>query len=217
MTDPSPISPMSRTPPAAISAKSASTSPMLKDRRARADLDAAGSEGRIGAGDRDGECLEPDDVLRTARHVRLAGRDHRRDPAVEGRLDEVDRPLAGREVADDRVGVRVDEAGDDGRPFGVDDDVGVVAITHAVADGIDPAVDDRDRVAIDERRVDVARDDPADAGDQRLHSGRLSAGRPRRRRPQRRDRRSAHAAGPRSSRPGPAAARRRRAHRGPRS
>ena len=54
-----------------------------------------------------------------------------------------------------------------------------------------------DRVAVDQRRVDVARDDLPDAGDQRPH-GRLSGDRPRRRRPPRPGPRSGRAAGPRS-------------------
>ena len=41
-------------------------------------------------------------------------------------------------VAEDRVGVRVDEPGHDGRAVGIDDDVGVAG--QAAPDGLDPAV-----------------------------------------------------------------------------
>ena len=94
--------------------------------------------------------------------VHLAGRDHRRDAAVERRLDEVDSPLARREVAEDRVGVRVDEAGDRRRALGIDDHVDASS-SRPSPDRLDPAVLDEDRVGVDERRVDVAGDDRPDA------------------------------------------------------
>ena len=167
---------------------------VLEDRRSGPYLHATRPERGIRPGDGDGQRLQPDDVLGPARHVRLAGRDHRRDPAVERRLDEVDRPLARREVADGRVRVRVDEAGHDRRPARVDDDVGRLVVEVA-SHRLDPTVDDRDRVAVEQRRVDVARDDLADAGDQRPHDRCLSAGRPRPRRRPPRALRSVHAAG----------------------
>ena len=165
LTLPSPISPTSVTPAAAISAKSCSSRPELEDRRAGVDLHAGGPQVRVRLGRDDRERLQPDDVLRPARQVDLAGRDHRGHAAVQARLDEVDRLLARREVAEDRVGVGVDQAGNRRRALGVDRLVERrprrVAVEPA-PDGRDPAVLDQDRVGVRERRVDVAGDERPD-------------------------------------------------------
>ena len=89
--------------------------------------------------------------------VDLAGRDHRRHAAVEAGLDEVDRPLARREVAEHGMDVRVDQARERRRALRVDDDVGVVV--EPAPDRDDPAVLDEDRVGVEQRRGDVAGDD----------------------------------------------------------
>ena len=150
-TDPSPISPMSLTPPAAISAKSASTSPCSRIGAPARTLTPPGRNVAYARCATIASALSPTMSFGRPGHVDLAGRDHRRDPAVEAGLDEVDRPLAGREVADDRVGVRVDQAGERRRAVRVDDDVGAVLV-QAAADRRDPPVLDEDRVGVDERR-----------------------------------------------------------------
>ena len=76
----------------------------LQDRGAGVDLDAGRAGVRVALRRDDRERLQPDDVLRPAREVDLAGRDRRRHAAVEAGFDEVDRPLARREVAEDRDG-----------------------------------------------------------------------------------------------------------------
>ena len=163
-----------------------------QDRGAGVDFDPARPDVRVAVSDGDGERLEAHDVLRSARQVDLAGRDHRGDTPMERRFDEVEGPLPRCEVAEDRVGVRVDEPRDHGRPAGVDDDVGVVV--QPAPDRLDPPVADDDGIGVEERPVDVARDDLADPGDQRTHGPRLSARRLRRRRPLPGARRSASAA-----------------------
>ena len=187
---------MSRTPPAAISAKSASTSPCSRIGApartltppgrnvayVRAIAMASALSPTMSFG-RPGTCGSPAEII----VVTPPWRDDSMKSSVRWRG--VKSPTTGWACESMRPGMTV-------VPLASMTTVGVAAIAHAVADRIDPAVDDRDRVAIDERRVDVARDDPADAGDQRPHRGRLSAGRPRRRRPQRQDRRSARCGRP---------------------
>ena len=166
-TEPRPISPTSLTPARAISAKSSSTSPSSRMGAPACIFTPAGRTFCIRLGRDDGERLEADDVLRAARQVHLARRDHGGDPAVEARLDEVHRPLARREVAEDGMAVGVDEARNDRGPRRVDDGVGV-AVEAAPHRG-DPPIVDRDGVAVEQRKRDVARHDLSDVHDERLH------------------------------------------------
>src|SRR2546430_14594880 len=66
------------------------------------------------------------------RSVQLTSRDQRGDPTVHVVGDPRLRVLGRRELADRRMGVRVDEARHRGDPAGVDDDVGGAADPGAV-------------------------------------------------------------------------------------
>src|SRR5216683_527589 len=100
--------------------------------------------------------------------MHLARRDHGGDPAVEPGLDEVHGSLTRGEVAEDGVTVRIDEPGDHRAALGVDDGVGL--IFEPGAHGRYPAVCDGDAIALEERALDVTRDDQTDILDQRLHA-----------------------------------------------
>ena len=81
-----------------------------------------------------------------------------------------DGALARRVVAEGDVDVGIDQARDRGGPVGVDDDVRALHLARADgADGNDPAFVHEDRVAVDERRMPVARDDAADIDDRGAH------------------------------------------------
>ena len=179
--------------------------PELQDRRAGPDLDATWTDVGVAVVHRDRQGLQADDVLRATRQVDLARRDHRGHAAVQRGLDEVRGPLARRVVAEDRVRVGVDEAGHDGRPMSIDDDVRVGL--EPAPDRLDAPVGDDDRVGIEQRGGDVARDELADPGDQGAHAAPLSGGRLRRRHRPPAARRPARTAGRRWSPPAPAAAR----------
>jgi len=64
--------------------------------------------------------------------------------------------------------MRIDEPRDHRAALGVDDGVGL--ILEPLPHGDDPTVGDGDAVALDERALDVARDDQADILDQSLHA-----------------------------------------------
>ncbi len=142
--------------------------PQLQDRRAAVDLHACGTEGGPRLRRHDRERLEPGDVLRAARKVDLAGRDDRRDPAMQARLDEALGLLARREVAEHRVRVGVDQARDRRRALRVDDLVDALG-GQAAPHRLDSAVGDEDRIGVRERRIDVAGDDGADVANQGPH------------------------------------------------
>ena len=90
----------------------------------------------------------------------LASRDRAGDATVEHRVVDVEGPLAGREVAQRGVAVRVDQAGDRGRPGGIDDDID--GLVRGIADRGDPPILDEDRRRVGERVRDVAGDDRPD-------------------------------------------------------
>jgi len=114
--------------------------------------------------------------LTPAGQVDLTGRDDGRDAAVEAGLDEVERLLARGEVAEHRVGVRVDQTGDRRRAPGIDQLVDVarrcgVAVQRAT-DRRDATVLDQDRIGVGERRLAVAGGDRSDVDDQGAHGRR---------------------------------------------
>src|SRR4029079_16451941 len=77
-------------------------------------------------------------------------------------------------VAEHGMDVGVDQTGERGRALAVDDDVGI-RIEPPTDRGYPPVLD-QDGVGVEQRGRDVARDDLAEAGDQRAHRGRAAAG-----------------------------------------
>ena len=164
-----PISPTRSTPAAAISRKSASVSPGSSSTAPACTFTPDGRSVRERRVREDRERLHPGGIGRTARRVRLARRDHRRRPAVQVRVDEVDLELSRREVAEHRMRVVVAEAGRHGRAGGVDHGVDARSIgARRVPDVGDRAVADDDRVAVGDRRRDVPARDRADVADQEV-------------------------------------------------
>ena len=82
----------------------------LQQDGARVHLDARRTQVRERLVRQDRERLHARGIGRATRRVRLAGRDHRRRPAVQVRIDEVDLELSRREVAEHRMRVVVAEA-----------------------------------------------------------------------------------------------------------
>ena len=180
LTDPRPTSPTRLTPAAASSAKSCSSRPSSRIGAPAWTLTPAGRTLAKARTRDDRERLQAHDVLGTPGQVDLARRDHRRHAAVQLRLDEVGRALARRPVAEHGMDVGVDQARERGRALAVDDDVRV--LVDPAPDGRDPPVLDQDRVGVEQGRGDVARDDLAEARDQRAHAarrGRVGARAPR--------------------------------------
>src|SRR6058998_2080196 len=112
--------------------------------------------------------ISPTSVTPAAGQVHLPRRDRGRDAAVHHRVDEVDRALARREVAEHRVDVGVDEARQHRRPMGVDH--GVRVVVEPAAEPDDRSVPDHQRVAVQERAPDVPAHELADVSNERLHT-----------------------------------------------
>ena len=132
-------------------------------------LHAAGAEVVEGALCGDGQRLETHDVLRAAGQVHLTGGDHRRHAAVHRRIDPAELVLPRRPVAEHRVHVAVHEAGCDAGLARIDGDLraGRVAI-GLLADGDDQAVVDDESIGLEDRVVDVSRQQEADVLDDDL-------------------------------------------------
>ena len=142
---------------------------LLDHRRAGMDLHAGRAHGVEGALGRHRQRLEADDVLGPAGQMDLAGRDHRGDAAVEEAVDPVELVLARRPVAEHRMDVAVDQAGRQGRAFGVDHGVGPAGIQVAfLAEAVDPAVHGDDAVGVQDRLRQIAGQHQPDIADDRL-------------------------------------------------
>ena len=164
-----PISPTRSTPAAAISPEVGLGEPGLQQHGARVHLHAGRPQVRERLVREDRERLHPGGIGRTAGRVGLPRGDHRRRPAVQVRVDEVDLELPRREVADHRMRVVVAEAGRHGGAGGVDHGVDARSIgTRGVPDVGDRAVADDDRVAVGDRFGDVPARDRADVADQEV-------------------------------------------------
>ncbi len=138
-------------------------------RRAGMNLHAAGAQRPERALREDRHRLQADDVARPAGHVHLAGRDHRGDAAVEIAVDPADLVLPRRPVAGDGMNVAVDQAGRDGGAVGVDDGGGAFGVdVLGAADRRDLAVDGDDRVGVEDRLLQGAREQQPDIADHQL-------------------------------------------------
>jgi len=132
----------------------------------------AGAEGVEGALRGDGERLHADHVLGTPGQMHLAGRDHGGDAAVQVAVDPVHLLLARRPVAEHRVDVAVDEAGRHGRALGAHDRLGAADVeVLQAADRQNAAAVAQDRVGIEDRLAQVARQQEADIPDDELARG----------------------------------------------
>ena len=163
-TEPRPTSPSKVTPAAANSAKSLSTMPCSSTGAPASTFTPAGRALKKARWAVIGQGLQANDVLRPAGQVHLAGRDHRGDAAVQEALDPADLVLPRRPVAEDRVDMAVHQAGRDGAAMRVDHAVGRAAPGQfgGAADAGDPAILDQDRIGIEQRRGEVAREQQAD-------------------------------------------------------
>src|SRR5271170_1418033 len=94
--------------------------PRFDDRRAGVNLDAARAERRETTLRIYGHGLEADDVARPAGRMYLAGRHHRRDAAVQARIDPAELALTRRPISSHRMDVAVDQTGSERNAIGVD-------------------------------------------------------------------------------------------------
>ena len=89
---------------------------------------------------------------------------------MEIALQKANRALARRVVAERDMHMRIDEAGDRGRPVRVDDDVTAVHLGgRGGADGYEFALVRNDRITGNERLSPVAGNNGADIGDGDAH------------------------------------------------
>ncbi len=150
---------------------------VFDDRRPGMHFDAGRAKGRKGPLRGDGECLDPDDVARSAGHVHFAGGDHRGDAAMQARVDPAELILARRPVAGNRMHMAVDKAGDERRPVGIDHGRGVVAVDVLLAsDGGDATVDGNQRISVKDRLFESARQEQPDVADHQLGRTAFSGG-----------------------------------------
>ena len=156
LTLPSPISPTSVTPPAAISAKSCSSSPSSRIGAPALTFTPAGRRFAYAFAATIASAFSP--MTSFGRPGRWTSPAEMTEVTPPCRPDSMkfEHLLAGREVAEDRVGVRVDQPGHRRRALGVDRLVDPTARARVAVqpapDGRDPAVLDQDRVGVGERR-----------------------------------------------------------------
>src|SRR5262249_52746821 len=118
------------------------------------------------------ERLDTDDVLRAPGQMDLAGGNHGGDTAVQEAVDPIQLALPWSPVAEDRVDVAVDQAGDEDRPLGIDHGVRSFAVDLLrLADGGDLAIHADDRVGIEDRLSEVAGQEEPDIADHQLAGG----------------------------------------------
>ena len=150
---------------------------LLDHRRPGMDLDPAGTEGVEGALRGDRQRLDADDILRPAGQMHLAGRDHGGDAAMEEAVDPVELALARRPVAEDGMDMAVDQAGGERRALGVDLDRGACSLSRSFAlpmAVILPSIGD-DGIGIEDRMLEIAREQQADIADHQLAGGSAGA------------------------------------------
>lgn len=105
--------------------------------------------------------------------MHLARADHRRDAAIEKGFDPAELVLARRPVAEDRMHMAVHETRRNGAAHGVDDgSARRIGQVLQAADGRDAAVLDQDRIGVQDRIRQVAREHQADVTDDRFALGR---------------------------------------------
>lgn len=88
--------------------------------------------------------------------MELPGRDERGDAAVHVMRDPGERILRRGEIAEGRMGVGVDQAGDGGHPAGIGDDIGT--LVEPVAGRPDDAIFDIDGIGIAQRVFQISSD-----------------------------------------------------------
>ena len=142
---------------------------MLDHRRAGMHLDPRGPEILVPALRRNRHRLEAHDVLGTARHVHLAGRNQRRDPAVQRAVDPVQLLLARRVIAHDRVHVTVDQPRAQPGLVGIDHAGRPVGIQIPLRpDRTDLAIKTNHAIPVDQRLLEPSREDLRDVADHQL-------------------------------------------------
>ena len=163
-------------PAPASSAKSVLLHAGLDDRRAGVDLHAAHAKAGKTALRGDGHGLDADDVARAARCMNFAGRDHRRDPAVQAGIDPAELVLARGPVAGHGMNVAVDEARRQRHAIAIDrrGRPGNIEVSRAT-DGADATVDRHDGVCIKDRSCEVAAEHQANVLNDQLARDRRAA------------------------------------------
>ena len=96
--------------------------------------------------------------------MKFAGGDQRCHAAVHVVGDPAERILRRRVFADGGMGVRVDQAGNRRNAVSVDDLIG--GLTQTIANGLDHAVLDENRVRLAQRALQLSRDQRADVFDE---------------------------------------------------
>ena len=107
--------------------------------------------------------------LGAAGQVHLAGRNHGGDAAMHAAVDPAELALTRRPVTEDRVHVAIDQPGRDAGPVAVDDcrrTFGVAVFLFA--DRGDQAIDDDQRVGLEDRAIDITGEQETDALDHNL-------------------------------------------------
>ncbi len=139
---------------------------LLQQQSASLHLDAARMKGCPGLRGDNRQGFGPQRAGWAARHVYLAGGDQPGDAAMQATFNEVNRPLPGRVVADDRVEMGINQAGGDGAAVGVEP--GCVVRRRQFGAGPNrgnPPIAHQDGIAVQQGLVKAAGDNPADIVD----------------------------------------------------
>ena len=151
--------------------------PVFDHRRPGMDLDPRGAEIFVPALGSYRHGFQPDDILGAARHMHFARRNQRGDTAVQGAVDPVKLLLARGIVADHRVNVAVDQAGDQRDAVGVNLGRRAFGIEFFGTAPIgDLAVDGDQAIAVQGGGLDLARQDHADIADDEFLRGCVHCG-----------------------------------------
>ena len=146
----------------------------FEDRRAGVHFDAADRERRKTALGGNPQRDDAFRILRAAGQVNFAGRNHRGDAAMHGRIDPVGLVLARRPVAEHRMDMAVDQPGTQGRAVGVDGDVGGFGVDVLfLAESRDAAVDRYQRIGVEHRVFERAGQHQPDIPDYGFTPGRF--------------------------------------------